>query len=492
LVEGIAGIFGFRDKALVRRMLEKLEHRGSEVADIVADNDFVLGARRPERRLGDHILAIAEENGVSVACDSYIFNKDILRRTIVPSLDENAPDSKLVLSMYGVLGTRIFSYLDGAYAIAILDGKKTILSRDQYGLKPLYISGDLSRGVYSSEIKSQVLARDFIRPFPPGMMFVSNKGLSRIEPKKLPWAGNAKVRDPAKHLHLLMVESVIAAMDGTNKANILLSGGLDSSVVASATAEFTRDINTACVGMAESEDVRMARKVSEALETRHRERIYTLDDMLKVLEKAIYHSESFDFPLVRSCIPNYMATHLFRDKSRITLCGEGGDEVFAGYDYLRGVRNDKLLRAERLSLLASGHMTGFQRVDRMTSAAFLDGRMPIMNRSVIEFGMSLGRKALIGPAPEQSKMMLRRAFEGSLPRDVLWRRKRRFSDGAGSITALVGHAESTITDKEFETERRILPSLTLRTKEELLYYRIFKRHFPSASAALCVGITPRP
>jgi asparagine synthase (glutamine-hydrolysing) len=491
-MEGIAGTFGYRDKALVRKMLEKLEHRGPEVADIVVDTRLVLGARRPERRLGDHILAIAEEDGVAVACDSYLFNKGLLRKTIVPSLEENAPDSRLMLEMYKTVGTSIFNYLDGAYAIAILDGGKTILARDRFGLKPLFFSGDLKRGTYSSEIKSQSLAGEDFRPFPPGKMFVSDKGFSGIEPKKMPWAGDAKVKDPVKHLNSLLVESVLACMDGTEKLNILLSGGLDSSVVASAASELTEDINTVCVGMAGSEDLRMADKVADLLRTRHKERVYTLEDMLKVLDKAVYHAESFDFPLIRSCIPNYMAAQLFRDKARITLCGEGGDEVFAGYDYLRELRSDKDLRAERKSLLTHGHLTGFQRVDRMTSSASLDGRMPIMNQTVIEFGLSLGWKALLGPRVDQSKLILRKAFEGRLPKEVLVRRKKRFSDGAGSITALVAHADATISDKEFEKERNALPNDRIRTKEELLYYRVFRDHFPSASAAACVGMTLRP
>ena len=491
-MEGIAGTFGFRDRALVRNMLEKLEHRGPEVADIVADTYLVLGARRPERRLGEHVLAIAEEDGVAVACDSYLFNKDLLRKTIVPSLDERAPDSRLILGMYKTVGTRIFNYLDGAYAIAILDAGKTILARDQFGLKPLYFSGDLRRGSYSSEIKSQVLAGEDFRPFPPGKMFVSDQGFSGIEPKKMPWAGDAKVKDQAKHLHSLMVESVLACMDGTEKLNILLSGGIDSSVVASAASELTEDISTVCVGMAGSEDLRMADKVSNLLHTHHKERVYTLDDMLKVLDKVIYCAESFDFPVVRSSIPNHMAAHMLKDRSRMTLCGEGGDEIFAGYEYMRDLRNDKALRAERASLLASAYLTKFQRVDRMTSSASLDGRLPMMNQTVVEFGLSLGWKALLGPKGDQRELALRKAFEASLPKDVLSRRKKRFSDGAGSMTALVAHAASSIPDKEFEKERKELPNDRIRTKEELLYYRIFKKHFPSESAAACVGITARP
>ncbi|MCU0852783.1 MAG: asparagine synthase-related protein, partial [Thermoplasmata archaeon] len=245
--------------------------------------------------------------------------------------------------------------------------------------------------------------------------------------------------------------------------NILLSGGLDSSVVAAAAASVTKNIRTVCVGTRESVDLRMARK-----------------------------AETFDYPLVRSCIPNLIATRMFSDKRRPTLCGEGGDEVFAGYDFLMDVKNDEQLAKERKALLKDGHMTGFQRVDRMTASASLDGRMPLMSQDIIDYGLSLGRKDLLGGSPEKNKLVLRRAYARLLPREVIWRRKQRFSDGAGSMNALVKFAEDIISDKEFEKERKAGPRGRIRTKEELLYYRIFSQHFQSKSASRAVGYTSRP
>jgi asparagine synthase (glutamine-hydrolysing) len=236
----------------------------------------------------------------------------------------------------------------------------------------------------------------------------------------------------------------------------------------------------------------MARLVADYLGTRHKERVYDVEDMLKVLGDAIYYGETFDYPLVRSCIPNYMATHVFSDRNRITLCGEGGDEVFAGYDFFLGIKKDEALRSERAALLRDGHMTGFQRVDRMTASASLDGRMPMMSNQVVDYGLQLDRKALLGSKVEKSKLVLRKAFADLLPRQVTWRRKRRFGEGAGSINSLVGYSEKLISDKEFERERKLLPRNRIRTKEELLYHRIFQRHFPSESALAAVGFTPCP
>jgi asparagine synthase (glutamine-hydrolysing) len=281
-------------------------------------------------------------------------------------------------------------------------------------------------------------------------------------------------------------------MDDSQAFNILLSGGIDSSVVAAAAAELTADIDTVCVGVEESADIEMARKVSEHLGTNHKERVYDLDEMIRVLDKVVYASESFDYPLVRSCIPNYLAVQAFKDRRRITLCGEGGDEVFAGYDYMRDIRSDRRLRNEREQLLTEGYLTGFQRVDRMTASASLDGRMPIMSGSVIEHGLALNREDLFGPLMGQNKLALRKAFEPLLPKEVVWRRKQRFSDGAGSMHAPVQIAEMTISTREFKKECKALPKGRIRTKEELLYYRHFTEHFDSESAVAAVGFTPRP
>jgi len=491
-MQGIAGTFGLRDRPLVRKMLVKLEHRGPDVSDIYADDFLVLGARRPQKPLEEKVQAIVQEDGVAVVSDSYIFNKELMRGTIVPTCDRNVSDAQLMLKMYRAIGTGFFRYMDGAYAIIIVDNGKTIIARDSYGLKPLYLSGDLEEGIYSSEVKSQqVTGKEFI-PFPPGRMLVSGEGFKRIIPIDLPWASKPSMERPPERVRQLLIQSVMNCSDDSGELNVLLSGGIDSSVVAAAAAEVSTSIHSVCVGTEDSEDIRMARLVADYLGTSHKERIYDVEDMLGVLGDAIYYGETFDYPLVRSCIPNYMATHMFSDRHRVTLCGEGGDEVFAGYDFLLHVKKNEPLRKERIALLKEGHITGFQRVDRMTASASLDGRMPIMSKSIVDYGLQLDRKALVGSKVEKSKVVLRKAFADYLPRQVTWRRKQRFSDGAGSMNMLVEHAERTISDKEFESERRLIPRGRIRTKEELMYYRIFQRLFPSRSALEAVGFTPRP
>ncbi|UCE45057.1 MAG: hypothetical protein JSU93_06640 [Methanobacteriota archaeon] len=491
-MQGVSGTFGAEDKELIMRMLERLRHRGPDGSSVHAANDTVLGAVCKTPSSGRIVDAIAEKDGVAVASDSYIFNKPELVRAFASDSDLNISDQELLLAMYSELGANMFGYIDGAYATAIVDGKSTILARDGYGLKPLYLSGDEMSGVFSSEIKSQMVASDRFIPFPPGTVMVKDHGMEAIHPINLSAEGGGSKGGGVEELRQMLVDSTRKSLDGGDGFNILLSGGVDSTAIAAAASQITDDLETVCVGFEGGADAGMAQKVADDLGTDHHEKSYDADEMLDVLDDVIYAAETFDFPLVRSCIPNYIATHQFGDKSRITLCGEGGDEVFAGYDYMRDIESDEALRRERINLLKGGYLTGFQRVDRMTSSASLDGRMPIMSKGVVNLGLGMSRQAVLGRSITESKLALRKAFSYMLPEEVVWRKKMRFSDGAGSLKALVDVANKAISDEEFERERRAVPGDRIRTKEELLYYRSFIKHFDSESAVKAVGFTPRP
>lgn len=487
-MQGIAGTYGENDKRTTGRMLDKLMHRGPGRKTVHVDAKATVGGvvfgRRP---------AVAEEKGVAVAGDIALFNRDELAKRYLGEAPDEYTDDDLLLSMYLKSGPRMFRHLRGGFAVAVSDRGRVVLARDPYGLKPLYISRDKKAGAFSSEIKSQVLhGGDFI-PFPPGKVFVAGKGFGPAGPA--PHTARVRMHDSSttsRRIREAVLEAVESIRGPEGSFNVLLSGGLDSSVVAASAAKVAGRLETACVGTDGSMDMPMASRVAEMIGSTHREKVYDVDEMLEVLDDVTYYSETFDMPLVRSCIPNLMATRMFEGSGRVTLCGEGGDEVFAGYDFLRDVRGDEALRRERIRLLKDGHITGFQRVDRMMAASSLDGRMPLMAPEVVALGLSLGRRHLIGPRPADSKLALKKAFKDMLPAAVISRRKRRFSDGAGSIHALAGIAEEMITDKDFEAERKALPKGRIRTKEELLYFRSFSKHFDSPSAVAAVGFTQRP
>ena len=489
-MQALAGCFGDCDKSLVAKMLQRTRHRGPDALRLVEGDGFVVGSGALARPGGTVPQCVAEENGVIVTADSYIFNKrELVDEYFGTGTDVNIPDVQLFVEMFRSAGLGMFDMIDGAYAMAIIDQGSLILARDRYGMKPLYRSGGNKGGFYSSEIKAQIIAGPAFEIFPPGKIFSQEHGMKDI--MQLPSRRASGGEKTEEALRSMLLDSTDQCLEDSDSVNILLSGGIDSSVVAVAASLTTVDVETVCVGMEGSEDVEMARRVASHLGTNHMERIYDLDDLLQVMDEAIYAIESFDYPLVRSSLPNYIATHLFPRRNRITLVGEGGDEVFAGYSYMEQIKSDAKLRKERLRLLKSGHATGFQRVDRTNASACLDGRMPMMQGGIVDLGLKLGRKNLIGGSPNEQKLVLRKAFEKLLPKEIVWRRKQKFSEGAGSVDMLQKYAEETISDKEFEKERKTLARGRIRTKEELMYFRRFQKFFHSGSCYDAVGITDR-
>jgi asparagine synthase (glutamine-hydrolysing) len=485
----LAGTYGSSDEDLIGRMLDRIRHRGSDVREIFALNGMVLGAGKDHSYMDMGQSALAIEDDLAVASDSYIFNRETLHRRFLGETEEIMTDSELVLQLYKKFGTSVFDYIDGAFSIAIVDGDELVLARDIYGLKPLYLSRDNNSGCFSSEMKSQLVTDEKFTAIPPGQFLLLGKGYFSIHPQLVNDQIISPHRDESSLLRAMIDQSVRNCTERSKGINVLLSGGLDSSVVTSAACKISEDVETVCVGFEDSNDLEMARLVSDFLSTDHREQVYNVDDMLKVLDEVVYISESFDMPLIRSCIPNLIAVRLFRDRKRVTLCGEGADEIFAGYDFLIDV-NGSHMYDQRRNLLYSGHLTGFQRVDRITASASLDGRMPFMDSSIVNFGMSLDKKHLVESHLGVTKMVLRYAYIDYLPPEVVQRRKMRFSDGAGSLEALVDFAENEITDREFEVESHRVPGGRIRTKEELLYYRAFAKHFENDSAMAMVGLTP--
>ena len=260
---------------------------------------------------------------------------------------------------------------------------------------------------------------------------------------------------------------------------ISLSGGLDSSIIAMLASRETKHLHSFAVGMEGSEDLIAARKMAHILGTQHYEKIYTQEEMLEVLPKVIYHLESFDPALVRSAIPNYFLAKLASQYVKVILTGEGADEIYAGYDYLLSYRQPEELQEEMVSITAALHNTNLQRADRIPMAFGLEARVPFLDVQSVALGLSLPPNWKFH-SDRPAKYLLRQAFAGDLPEEIVNRPKQKFSVGAGSSNVLAQVAEQEIDDMEFQIEMgRLLArwDYELPNKEALHYYRLLRKNF---------------
>ena len=233
-----------------------------------------------------------------------------------------------------------------------------------------------------------------------------------------------------------------------------------------------------------------SRQVARHLGTHHHESIYTTQEMIDLLSSVIYYLESFDMPLVRSALPGFLVSRLAAGRVKVILTGEGADELFSGYHHLKTIENQEELSKELHAITSRLHNTNLQRTDRMSMAHSIEARVPFLDPAVITVATSLPMDLLQPANGRMEKWLLRTAFEGVLPPSILWRRKQKFSEGAGSMDILKVTAEERISDNEFAVESREAP-VTIRSKEELLYYRLFCEHYGIPSSTDLVGQTLR-
>jgi len=477
-MSGIAGVYQRENcRELLGNILNKIKHRGPDGTGIVSYGKTALGQTcfaGEKIGRGQDMFAVV---------DGYIFNEEI---------DGDAAGDKIV-NAYVKYGKEFAKELEGSFAFILADGDRVIAARDPVGLKPLYYAEDEGAVMYfASEIKALTDISEDIKTFPPGYYYHSDEGFVKYYKKPvLSSNGDISVEEAISKVKELLVNAAEKHYEDNKKLGLYLSGGIDSSVVAAAASEIADDIDTFSVGMDTSEDLPNARLVARYLGTNHHEYIYKPEEMLKVLPEVIYYLESFDMYLVRSSIANYLVSKIARESGvDLVFCGEGGDELFAGYHYLKDFEPEEI-ENELLKLTFNGHNNGFQRVDRMTAAHSLDGHMPIMDNEVAEFayGLPVEWKIYEEGGKKIEKWILRKAFEDDLPEEIVWRKKAKFFKGAGSADILKQFAEQRISDEEFEREKQIDDDFVLRSKEELYYYRIFKEYFPHKSILETIGRT---
>lgn len=487
-----AGVYGKPDAEAAKAMLGQMAHRGPDERGFFSDDDLALACVRMATDGEKVSPPVSSGESTFVAFDGYLTNGEALRKEIGTDKMDTQSDSETVLRLYEQKGRGAISDLRGGFALAIYDKGELTLARDPLGIKPLYYNaeGKGRQVAFASEIKGLLKITDTVNTFPPGHILVPEKGLERyVDPESFvsSEARYSTAEEAAGALAKLLKGAVARQLPEAGPHACLLSGGLDSSAVAAFAAQVSDDLHTFSVGVEGSEDLRCARMVAEHVGSSHHEKVYDLEEMLEVLPDVIRALESFDTLLVRSSIANYMASKLASEYSKVVLCGEGGDELFAGYSQLKKIGDPAKLRETLIEMTFGCDTTGLQRVDRMNVANEIEGRMPFLDPGVVEFAFSITPDWKIHGPEKMEKWIVRKAIENLLPPEVVWRKKAKFSQGAGSYEMMAEYAEEKIPDSEFSGHREILEGFELESKEQLFYYRIFRQFFDNESVIRQMG-----
>jgi asparagine synthase (glutamine-hydrolysing) len=495
---GIVASHGGADPAALERMLERVAHRGPDDTGSIEVGDAWLGHRRlsiVDLDAGQQPLE-HPDGGFWLVGNGEIYNHEHVAARLGGPEALTDSDNEVALLLLDAHGPESLARLNGMYAVvAAAEDGRFVAARDPVGIKPLYWARPPGRDG-AVRFASEMHAFDpdwqpYVEPFPPGCAWTPAGGLVRFASAVPDGPLEAPApEDWARGTRDALIASVERQLMGDVPVGAFLSGGLDSSLVAAiaarAYARRGERLQTFAVGTEDSPDLAAARLVAEHIGSEHHERIYTARDALDALPTVVRSIESFDPGLVRSAVPNFLLAEMTVRHVKVVLTGEGADELFAGYDYLREFPEARDLHAELERTVRALHNLNLQRCDRVTMAHGLEARVPVLDREMIAWGMRLPPEAkLAGPGVPEKKL-LREAFEGWLPHPLLWRQKAEFGDGSGARDVMSAVVSADIGDAEFDAERGAVDP-PLRTKEELAYHRIFRAHLPGVRAEVALS-----
>lgn len=477
---GIAGVFQCQAPENVQKMLDIIKHRGPDGQGII---------NLPRATLGHTRLAIIDVEGghqpmgyedTWIVFNGEIYNfRELARDHLAGVVLQSHSDTEILVHLYRKFGAKCVELLRGMFAFAIVHGDELFLARDQLGIKPLYCGEKDDAFYFASEIKALAHVTDEIREFPAGHWYHSKKGWHSFYEVDAPPLEIHDEQQAVEAIRETLADAVRLRLIADVPVGISLSGGLDSSIIAMLANQNSDHLHSFAVGMEGSEDLKAARKMADILGTNHHERIYSGEEILSVLPRVIYHLESFDPALVRSAIPNYFLAEMASQYVKVILTGEGADEIYAGYDYLRSYDSPNLLQQEMVGITSSLHNTNLQRADRVAMAFGLEARVPFLDLRSIQLGLGLPAEWKVH-RNRPAKYLLRRAFSAELPEEITNRPKQKFSKGAGSSEVIAQVMENEIPTEELHSERaRLLYQWNYRlpNKEGLYYYRLLRQHY---------------
>ena len=498
-----------REKAL--RMSQKIRHRGPDWSGIYCGGSAILAHERlsivdPES--GGQPLYSPDRRQV-LAVNGEIYNHQTIRKQYAGKYDfQTGSDCEVILALYRDKGINFLEDLSGIFAFVLYDEEKDVflIARDPIGVIPLYIGFDEDGTVYvASELKALEGQCDRYEPFLPGHYYYSgDPGMKRYYMRD--WMDYEAVKDnPASvsDIHDALEDAVRRQLMSDVPYGVLLSGGLDSSVISAIAEKFSEmriednlqtkaywpRLHSFAVGLKGAPDLDKARLVAEHIGTVHHEINYTIQEGLDAIRDVIYFIETYDVTTVRASTPMYLLARVIKSMGiKMVLSGEGADEIFGGYLYFHKAPSAKDFHEETVRKLSKLYLYDCLRANKSLSAWGVEGRVPFLDKEFLDVAMRTNPQAKMCPGQTMEKRIVREAFADMLPEQVAWRQKEQFSDGVGYswIDTLKRITSEAVSDEQMAHAAERFPITPPQNKEEYYYRTIFEEHFPSESAARSV------
>ena len=513
---GIAAILNIREQTQSLRekalsMSKKLRHRGPDWSGIYSGGTVILAHERlsivdPES--GGQPLFTSDRKQV-LAVNGEIYNHKEIRREYAGRYEfQTGSDCEVILALYRDKGIDFLEHLSGIFAFVLYDEERDefLIARDPIGVIPLYIGYDSDGTVYvASELKALEGQCERYEPFLPGHYYWSREpGMKRYY--KRDWFDYAAVQDNPSSVELIreaLESAVKRQLMSDVPYGVLLSGGLDSSVISaiaekysemrieddSKTKAYWPRLHSFAVGLKGAPDLAKARLVADHIGTVHHEINYTIQEGLDAIRDVIYYIETYDVTTVRASTPMYLLARVIKSMGiKMVLSGEGADEIFGGYLYFHKAPDARAFHEETVRKLSKLHLYDCLRANKSLSAWGVEGRVPFLDKEFLDVAMRTNPSAKMCSGSTIEKKIVREAFESLLPSEVAWRQKEQFSDGVGYswIDTLKAMTASAVTDEQMAHAAERFPINPPKNKEEYYYRSIFAEHFPSDSAARSV------
>jgi len=506
-MSGFAVVYNKQDPLELEMLINKIRHRGPFVSGKIQNGRVLMAQNYLEADIplkqGDAIqmtipVSDTPNSNNKICYDGQIANWQALVNSQCPdTIDGPFREERLLLQLFRQYGSQMLEYLDDAiFAFVISDGEDLFVARDLLGIKTLYYGRKNHTLYFASELKSLLEITGEVYEFPAGHYMSKDAELTQFAklPESPPSIRHTNILDVMQKIRSIIQRSFNNRVNFISLTGCLLSGGIDSSVVAWLASEACRKkfgentrLKTFALGVAGSEDIQYARMMAEHIQSDHHELMVDLDLLLETLPNVIYYLESFDPSLVRSAVSNFLISRYAKEKGiEVLLSGEGGDEIFCGYLYLKGFPPDELF-VRQMECLEFLHNNAALRLDRMNLSNSVCVVAPLISGELLNYALSIPMELKLKPDGEQKveKWIFRKAYEDMLPKDIIWRLKQEFSQGSGSAGILSQYCEDQITDDELEEAQENYP--VVRSKEELFYFRIFADHFGTGKAVETVG-----